>query len=76
VLDYFESLDGSIDMEPRDHGREVAGRNRAGGSVPLSMTMGRSDGNRFFAVFRDLSQLKKSETDLLTARRNPTRLRA
>jgi PAS domain S-box-containing protein len=73
VLDYFESLDGSIDMEPRDHGREVAGRNRAGGSVPLSMTMGRSDGNRFFAVFRDLSQLKKSETDLLTARRNAER---
>ena len=73
VLEYFESLDGSIEMDPRDHGREVSGRGRAGLSKPLSMTMGRTDGDRFFAVFRDLSQLKKSETDLLNARRNAER---
>ena len=73
VLDYFESLDGPLDMDPRDHGREVSGRKRAGSYVALSMTMGRTDGDRFFAVFRDLSQLKKNETDLLTARRNAER---
>jgi signal transduction histidine kinase len=60
-------------MDPRDHGREVTGRGRGGNAVPLSMTMGRTDGDRFFAVFRDLSQLKKSETDLLNARRNAER---
>jgi PAS domain S-box-containing protein len=73
VLDYFESLDGPLEMEARDHGREVSGRKRTGGLAPLSMTMGRTDGDRFFAVFRDLSQLKKSETDLLNARRNAER---
>ena len=76
VLDYFESLDGPFEMEARDHGREVSGRKRAGGLAPLSMTMGRTDGDRFFAVFRDLSQLKKSETDLLNARRNAERAAA
>ena len=73
VLDYFESLDGPIEMNSRDHGREVSGRKRTGGFVALSMTMGRTDGDRFFAVFRDLSQFKKSETDLLNARRNAER---
>jgi PAS domain S-box-containing protein len=76
VLDYFEGLDGPVEMDPRDHGREVAGRRRTGGFVPLSMTMGRTDGDRFFAVFRDLSQLRKSETDLLDARRSAERAAA
>jgi PAS domain S-box-containing protein len=77
VLDYFERLDGHHDshhdLGSRDHGREVLGRTRTGGAAPLSMTMGRTDGDRFFAVFRDLSPLKKSETDLLNARRNAER---
>jgi signal transduction histidine kinase len=53
----------------------VLGRTRIGGFVPLSMTMGKigHDGERFFAVFRDLSQLKKSESDLLYARRKAER---
>ena len=40
-------------------------------SIPLSMTMGRTqaDGPNFFAVFRDLSQLKNSESELREARR-------
>lgn len=75
VLDYFESIDQQAAATPEDHGREVLGRTRIGGFVPLSMTMGKigHDGERFFAVFRDLSQLKKSESDLLYARRKAER---
>lgn len=73
VLDYFESLDGRHDARPHDHGREVLARERKGSFVPLSMTMGRTDGDNYFAVFRDLSQLRQSETDLLNARRNAER---
>jgi PAS domain S-box-containing protein len=75
VLDYFESIDQQAMTTPADHGREVLGRTRIGGFVPLSMTMGKigHDGERFFAVFRDLSQLKKSESDLLFARRKAER---
>ena len=42
-----------------------------GGIIPLSMTMGRTrpDGPNFFAVFRDLSQTRKSESELQQARR-------
>ena len=75
VLDYFESIDQQAASTPADHGREVLGRTRIGGFVPLSMTMGKvgHDGERFFAVFRDLSQLKKSESDLQYARRKAER---
>src|SRR5205823_14203199 len=54
-----------------DHGRDVLGRVRNGGLIPLSVTMGRTraDGPNFFAVFRDLSQSRKSESELLQARR-------
>jgi PAS domain S-box-containing protein len=78
VLEYFESLDAPIAASPIDHGREVLGRERGGGFIPLSMTMGRTGnhGERFFAVFRDLSQLKKNETELLNARRKAERATA
>lgn len=69
VLDYFESLDQPSATSPPDHGREVHGRAQSGGFVPLSMTMGRDNDEQFFAVFRDLSQLKKNEQELLHARR-------
>jgi PAS domain S-box-containing protein len=71
VLDYLESVKGSGVASLLDHGREVLGRVRGGGLIPLSMTMGRTrhDGPNFFAVFRDLSQSKKSESELQQARR-------
>jgi len=49
----------------------VLGRASRGGIIPLSMTMGRTraDGPNFFAVFRDLSQTRKSESELQQARR-------
>jgi PAS domain S-box-containing protein len=71
VMDYLASTKGSGVASLLDHGREVLGRVSSGGLIPLSMTMGRTraDGPNFFAVFRDLSQTRKNESELLQARR-------
>jgi len=71
VKNYLESFSGNGVASLLEHGREVLGRVRGGGLIPLSMTMGRTQarGPNFFAVFRDLSQLKKSESELRDARR-------
>ena len=71
VLDYLDSIKGAGVASLLDHGRDVLGRVRGGGLIPLSMTMGRTqaDGPNFFAVFRDLSQVRKSESELQQARR-------
>jgi PAS domain S-box-containing protein len=71
VTDYLESIKGADIASLLDHGREVLGHARGGGLIPLSVTMGRTQakGPNFFAVFRDLSQAKKSESELLQARR-------
>jgi len=71
ILDYLGSIKGTGVASLLDHGREVLGRVRGGGLIPLSMTMGRTQalGPNFFAVFRDLSQTKKSESELREARR-------
>jgi PAS domain S-box-containing protein len=65
VLDYLEGIKGVDAASLLDHGRDVLGRVREGGIIPLSMTMGRTrpDGPNFFAVFRDLSQVWKSEAE-------------
>jgi PAS domain S-box-containing protein len=71
VQDYLESIRNDGVASLLDHGREVLGRVREGGLIALSMTMGRTQANspNFFAVFRDLSPMKKSEAELLQARR-------
>jgi PAS domain S-box-containing protein len=71
VKDYLESIKGAGVASLLDHGREVLGRVREGGLIPLSMTMGRTQAHspNFFAVFRDLSPTRKSEAELLQARR-------
>ncbi|MCA1456697.1 PAS domain S-box protein [Bradyrhizobium sp. BRP22] len=71
VLDYLESIKGEGVASLLDHGREALGRVRQGGLVPLSITMGRTraEGPNFFAVFRDLSQAKNSESELREAKR-------
>jgi PAS domain S-box-containing protein len=71
VRDYLESVKGAGVASLLDHGRDVLGRERGGGLIPLSMTMGRTrpEGPNFFAVFRDLSQAQKSESELQQARR-------
>ncbi len=71
VIDYLESLKSQDIASLLDHGREVLGREKKGGVIPLAMIMGRTrpDGPNFFAVFRDLSQSKKGENELTRARR-------
>jgi PAS domain S-box-containing protein len=75
VQDYLDSVKSTGVASLLDHGREALGRVREGGFIPLSMTMGRTrpDGPNFFAVFRDLSQTKTTETELLQARRQADR---
>jgi PAS domain S-box-containing protein len=71
LLDYLESINGAGVASLLEHGREALGRERGGGLIPLSITMGRTrpDGPNFFAVFRDLSQARKTESELQQARR-------
>jgi PAS domain S-box-containing protein len=71
VKQYLENLNGSRVAILVEDGREVLGRGRGGSLVPLSITMGRTqaDSPNFFAVFRDLSQLKNGENQLREARR-------
>ena len=71
VTNYLASLKGTGVASLLEHGREVLGQVRNGGLIPLSMTMGRTQasGPNFFAVFRDLTQLKKSESELREAQR-------
>ena len=75
VKQYLENLNGIGVASLLEHGREILGRVRGGGLVPLSMTMGRTQANspNFFAVFRDLSQFKNSENELREARRHADR---
>jgi PAS domain S-box-containing protein len=73
--DYLESIKAAGVAGLLDQGREALGRVRGGGLIPLSLTMGRTRPGRpnFFAVFRDLSQAKKSESELREARRTADR---
>jgi PAS domain S-box-containing protein len=71
VKDYLESVKGAGFASLLEQGRDLLARVRGGGLIPVSMTMGRTQptGPNFFAVFRDLSQAKKSESELREARR-------
>jgi PAS domain S-box-containing protein len=70
VADYLDSLKGENIASLLDHGRDVLGRESKGGFIPLAMIMGRTrpDGPNFFAVFRDLSQSRKGESELKQVR--------
>ena len=56
-------------------GREVIGRERQGGLIPLFMTIGRSATRRhkLCAVFRDITAWKKTEDELIAAKRQAER---
>jgi PAS domain S-box-containing protein len=70
VAEYLEAVKGAGVASLLDHGREVLGRVAKGGIIPLSMTMGRTrpEGPNLFAVFRDLSQGRKGDSELQQAR--------
>jgi PAS domain S-box-containing protein len=71
VLDYLESVREAGRASVLDQGREVLGKVSQGGLIPLAITIGRTrpDGPNFFAVFRDLSQVRRGENELSQARR-------
>jgi PAS domain S-box-containing protein len=75
VRDYLERIQSADIASLLEHGRDVLARVRGGGLIPVSMTIGRTqaDGPNFFAVFRDLSQTRKNETELREARRSADR---
>ncbi|BAM87355.1 two-component hybrid sensor and regulator [Bradyrhizobium oligotrophicum S58] len=71
VLEYLDGVQQAGASGLLGQGHEVLGKLAQGGVIPLSMTIGRTrtDGPNFFAVFRDLSQLRRGESELLQARR-------
>ncbi|MDU6670174.1 MAG: PAS domain-containing sensor histidine kinase, partial [Bradyrhizobium sp.] len=71
VLDHLDRVQQAGTANVPEPSREVLGKVAQGGAIPLSMTIGRTrqDGPNFFAVFRDLSQLRRGESELLQARR-------
>ncbi|TQI76092.1 PAS/PAC sensor signal transduction histidine kinase [Bosea sp. AK1] len=72
ALDYLEGLKGGGVASVLNDGREVQGRVRQGGKIPLFMTMGQiAHGNepRFCAVLRDITAWKKTEGELVDARK-------
>ncbi|MDQ0392700.1 PAS domain-containing sensor histidine kinase [Labrys monachus] len=71
AFDYLDSLRANGVASLLNDGREVMGRVRQGGSVPLFMTIGRlgDDGKRLCAVLRDVTSFKKAEGELVAAKR-------
>jgi PAS domain S-box-containing protein len=75
ALDYLDGLASNGVASVLNDGREVIGRVREGGLIPLFMTLGRVDngGGKFCAVFRDITQWKRAEEELIQARRHAER---
>jgi PAS domain S-box-containing protein len=71
VREYLNSLAGDGVARVLNDGREVIGRVRSGGLIPLFMTLGRiaESPPKFCAVFRDITALKKAEEELSALRR-------
>src|SRR5262249_33233511 len=75
VLDYLARLQNAGVTALRNYGGEVVARPRHGGMVPLYMAMGAvangtsSDIRKICAVFRDVTQWKRTEAELIGARR-------
>ena len=71
ALDYLDGLARNGVASILNDGREVIGRVREGGLIPLYMTMGRvsDEPPKFCAVFRDITQWKRAEEELINAKR-------
>lgn len=71
AAEYFEKMKSGGFAAVLNEGREVMGRARQGGAIPLFMTLGRidaSDEARYCAVLRDMTYWKKAEGELFAAR--------
>jgi PAS domain S-box-containing protein len=67
IIDYLDRVARDSGLEA---GREAIGRVRQGGLVPLHVTIGRvEDGEKLCAVMRDVTAWKRSEEELIAARR-------
>jgi PAS domain S-box-containing protein len=67
VYDYLDRMARGSGLEA---GREAIGRVRRGGLVPLDITIGRIEGSeKLCAVIRDITTWKRSEEELIAARR-------
>ncbi|HEX5778826.1 MAG TPA: ATP-binding protein [Xanthobacteraceae bacterium] len=75
AMDYLDGLATNGVASVLNDGREVIGRVREGGLIPLFMTLGRvgDAGSKFCAVFRDITQWKRAEEELIHARRQAER---
>jgi PAS domain S-box-containing protein len=75
AMDYLDGLATNGVASVLNDGREVIGRVREGGLIPLFMTLGRvgDAGQKFCAVFRDITQWKRAEEELVHARRQAER---
>jgi PAS domain S-box-containing protein len=69
--DYIEALRQSGGV--LNDGRDVIGRERQGGLIPLFMSIGCLGSGKLCAVFRDLTAWKKAEEELIEARRQAER---
>ena len=72
AVDYLEGLRAGGVAAVLNDGRELLGRERQGGSIPLFATLGRIGSERdpkYCLVFRDITPWKKAEADLVTAKR-------
>jgi PAS domain S-box-containing protein len=71
AVDYLDGLASNGVASVLNDGREVVGRERQGGLIPLFMTLGKigEDGQKFCAVLRDITQWKRAEEELTGARR-------
>ena len=70
VADYLAGMTGHGVASVLNDGREVIGREASGGFIPLFMTIGKlSASNGFCAVIRDITQWKRSEEELKSAKR-------
>src|SRR5262249_25592407 len=70
ILDHIDRLANGTGAGILDAGYEVIGRVRQGGLVPLHITIGRiENGEKLCAVLRDITAWKRSEEELINARR-------
>ncbi|WAC27358.1 ATP-binding protein [Ancylobacter sp. SL191] len=71
AVDYLDGLASNGVASVLNDGREVIGRVREGGLIPLFMTIGRvgDDATKFCAVLRDITQWKRAEEELTEAKR-------
>jgi PAS domain S-box-containing protein len=77
AMDYLGRLVGNRAAALLNNGCEVLGREPLGGLIPLFVTMGRiGDGHKYCAIFRDLTPWKKTEDELIAARREAERASA